>query len=525
MKRLLSALFLLCPAFLPAQQEFSLSQDVKEEYLSSMHKHITSEKLFGYVKYLSDSTLFEGRLAGSEGMARANRWVASLFEQWGLEPFGTAGSTGSVVYSGSVGSAGTAGSAGSAGSIEGYYQSYPHPCVEVNGECLLEILFPVGVKKDIDTLHKTYPWADGWFAGGTSASGDITAEIVYAGFGVSAPELGYDDYKGIDVKGKIVLIEGETPNSSYEKEDLLKWYPYTLHQYKVANAVAHGAIGMLYNWVPGPNNGYDPGFVYAYITSQVAEDVFKGTGKGTFREHRNRIVKDMKPSSFNTGKYARIKMSTVRNENAFASNIVGIVRGSDPVLRDEYVIVSGHLDHLGMIPYHIAGANDNNSSTAVLLGVAEALAKSSVKPKRSVIFMSIDGEEANLTGSTYYVNNPLVPKDKVVAILNLEQVGIGERINLSHGVEYDHFIQAMKDANDDFVHRKLSVRSNRHITRPRTDGAVFMKADYPCVDIGAGGGAPRYYHHPDDDWDTINPETLEDVAEFVFWSAIYLGNR
>ena len=139
--------------------------------------------------------------------------------------------------------------------------------------------------------------------------------------------------------------------------------------------------------------------------------------------------------------------------------------------------------------------------------------------------MSIDGEEANLTGSTYYVNNPLVPKDKVVAILNLEQVGIGERINLSHGVEYDHFIQAMKDANDDFVHRKLSVRSNRHITRPRTDGAVFMKADYPCVDMGAGGGDPRYYHHPDDDWDTINPETLEDVAEFVFWSAIYLGNR
>lgn len=93
-------------------------------------------------------------------------------------------------------------------------------------------------------------------------------------------------------------------------------------------------------------------------------------------------------------------------------NILGMIKGSDPILCNEYVIISAHLDHLGMIPFLIEGANDNNSSSAAMLGVAEALAKSKIKPKRSIIFMSVDGEEAGLTGSTYYTNHPLMPQTK-----------------------------------------------------------------------------------------------------------------
>ena len=105
-------------------------------------------------------------------------------------------------------------------------------------------------------------------------------------------------------------------------------------------------------------------------------------------------------------------MNATYNPNATGKNILGMIKGSDPILCNEYVIISAHLDHLGMIPFLIEGANDNNSSSAAMLGVAEALAKSKIKPKRSIIFMSVDGEEAGLTGSTYYTNHPLCPKTK-----------------------------------------------------------------------------------------------------------------
>ena len=469
-----------------------------EKYLEAMHKYITSDKLFGYVKHLSDSS-FEGRLTGTAGMARAADWAQGLFKEWGLEQI-----TGT----------------------KDYIQEFPHPSVEVLPGSTMNIWLPVAQAKSKEPVWvaKYYPWAQ-WYAGGTTGSGEITADVVYAGFGVTAPDLGYDDYKNIDVKGKIVLIEGETPNTSRERADLEKWYPYTLHQHKVENAVKHDAVGMLYKWVPGPNNGYDPNFIYAYVTDPIVDDLFAGTGYD-YKTIVEKIKKEQKPASFAMGKRATIKMNAVYNPNSKGLNVIGMVKGSDPALADEFVIVSGHLDHLGMIPHHIAGANDNNSSTAVLMGVAEAFAKSGEKPKRSILFINIDGEEAGLTGSTYYTKNPLVPKDKVVAVINLEQVGVGENIRISYKEANPELQDYFKNANSKYIHRQLMMRPNSHITRPRTDGAVFMKAGYPCADIGAfGGGWKSYYHEPRDNWNTINPEILQDVAKLVYWTAIEMTDK
>lgn len=468
--------------------------DTTGQYLAAMHRYITSEKLFGYVKHLSDSS-FEGRLAGSPGMAKAVKWAEERFAEWQLTPAGDNGS---------------------------YIQHFSHPCVEVRPGCSMNIQFPIG-KKGETWITKTYPWADGWFAGGTSGSGEVEAEVVYAGYGVTAPELGYDDYQGIEVKGKIVLIEGETPNRSHHPDSLALWYPYTLHQHKIENAVKHGAVGMLYKWVPGPNNAYDPHFIYCYVTSAVVDDLFAGTGR-TYRETIRKIRKNQKPCSFHTGKKAFIKMETDYTPQAQGKNVIGYIKGSDPQLSDEYVIISAHLDHLGMIPYHIAGANDNNSSTAVLMGVAEALAKSGVKPKRSILFINVDGEEAGLTGSTFYTQHPVVPKEKVIGILNLEQVGVGQELYISYGIEYPGIARYFREANERYVHRPLGCWSSRHLTRPRTDGAVFMKAGYPCADIGADGEEPAYYHHPKDDWNTITPEILQDCAKMLYWTAILMAD-
>lgn len=467
----------------------------EQKYLDAMHRIITSEKLFGYVRQLSDSVL-EGRLAGSPGMAKAVDIVKGYYLAWELIPAGDKGT---------------------------YIQEFPHPCVEIKEGSTMDILFPIlAGRKDVAWISKSYPWADGWFAGGMSDNGEVTADIVYAGFGVTAPELGYDDYKDIDVKGKIVLIEGETPNRSRQPDSLALWYNHTLHQTKLNNAVQHGAVGLLYKWVPGPNAPYNPGFVYCHVTDTVVNDIFRGTGK-TYAETIRKIYETQSPASFHTGKKAHIKMNATYNPNATGKNIIGVIRGSDPILANEYVIISGHLDHLGMIPYHIEGANDNNSATAVLLGVAEALSKSEIKPKRSVVFMSLDGEEAGLTGSTYYTRHPIFPKDKVAAIINLEQVGAGEILATSYNYKYPELAKIAQKVNQAYIHRRLLTWENFYRTRPRTDGAVFMQAGYPCMDYRSTGGG--FYHHPKDNTASINPEILQSEAEWLYWTTIFIANK
>lgn len=200
-----------------------------------------------------------------------------------------------------------------------------------------------------------------------------------------------------------------------------------------------------------------------------------------------------------------------------------MIKGSDPILCNEYVIISAHLDHLGMIPFLIEGANDNNSSSAAMLGVAEALAKSKIKPKRSIIFMSVDGEEAGLTGSTYYTNHSLVPQNKVVAILNLEQVGVGEMLGANYHYKYPELAELSEKANDRYVHRRLFTSETHFLPRPRTDGAVFMKAGYPCIDLWALGGG--YYHHPKDNTQSINPDILRAATEWLYWTTIFIADK
>ena len=152
-----------------------------QKYLNSYYQNITSDKLLEYVKELSGPK-YEGRLAGSKGMELASNWVIDLFDSWEIEPAGDNG---------------------------GYIQFFTHPCTEVT-DGSLEILFPVinNDKKIKEKVYitKSYPWAEGWYSGGATCNGEVTADVGYAGYGVSAPELGSDDYADIDVWGKIVLI-------------------------------------------------------------------------------------------------------------------------------------------------------------------------------------------------------------------------------------------------------------------------------------------------------------------------------
>ncbi len=495
-KTLLSLLAAL--VVLPSLHAAKKQTDNYKDYLKIFYKNVSSNDLMGYVEELSKEE-YEGRLVGTKGMQKAVDWSIDLFEDWGVKPFGVDGT---------------------------YIQPFPHIYSEIS-DADVKIHIPVGDNKSgKDFVTKSYPWSE-WYAGSLSADGEITAEIVYAGYGIIAPELGYNDYEGIDVKGKIVLIAGETPFRNSSAEDILKWHDHTLHQTKHRNAVEQGAIGMLYNWVAGPNSSYDENFVYCHVTSPIVNDIFVGTGK-TYKETIKKIRETKKPSSFNTGKKATIKVSAIHNPNGVGKNVVGIIEGTDPVLKDEYIIVGAHMDHLGMIPHLISGSNDNISATAALLATAKAISQGKIDTKRSIIFMHIDAEEANLGGSTFYCNNPLVPKEKVAAIINLESVGVGSSISVSAGVETPFFANYFKELNEKYIGRNLSTGSSRHLTRPRTDGAVFMKHGYPTVDVGSRGvgpGGKRYYHHPGDNITQITPDLMYDISKLVFLTTIKLANE
>ena len=179
-------------------------------------------------------------------------------------------------------------------------------------------------------VKKSYRYEDEFIPGGTTGAGKVTAEVVYVGYGITAPELGYDDYKGVDVKGKIVLLESEVPVGPGEKtlELFKKWRPYSFHQYKLKNAAAHGAAGMIYNYGPigNPNNAYVEGFVYHHVGAAVVADVFAGTG----RAHKDVVAairKDLKPQSFATGKTMTISNRSEHHPDGVGINLLGKITG------------------------------------------------------------------------------------------------------------------------------------------------------------------------------------------------------
>ncbi len=187
---------------------------------------------------------------------------------------------------------------------------------------------------------------------------------------------------------------------------------------------------MIYNYGPigNPNNAYVEGFVYHHVGAAVTADVFAGTGR-SHEEIVGRIRKELKPQSFATGKTMTISNKSEHHPDGAGVNLIGKITGTDPALKDEVIIIGGHLDHLGRLWKLLPGANDNATAVAVTLGVAEAMAKCAVKPKRTIVFFFFGSEEQSedqgTQGSHYYTEHPVYPLDKTDVFINME--GPGER--------------------------------------------------------------------------------------------------
>jgi len=482
--------YLILFLFLPVM---TLAQQPDERAIRNAMHSISSHDLLEYVKIQCDDK-YAGRLTGTEEYMMCADWLSGFLSENGLRPAGDNGS---------------------------WYQSYDLAYTLIGPDCGLSLHIP---QMNGEAILKHYEYVSEFMPGSTSGSGEITAEVVYAGYGITAPELGYDDYSGIDVKGKIILIEREAPVSpSAGAEKFNPWFTYSFHQYKLENAVKHGAAGMIYNYGPiaNPNNAYNKNFIYVHVGDSVVRDIFSGTGK-----NHNMVIKSieetLKPASFSTGKTVTVRMSTTHIPDGTGNNIIGLLPGTDPVLSKEVIIIGAHLDHMGRCYEIIPGANDNASAVAVMMGVARALNQNNIKLKRSILFVAFGSEEQGILGAKAYLDNPVFPLEKSV-LLNMDGVGVGNRINTNSGKDYPLLFAPFEKMNEKYIHRNLGANSFSNLGRPRLDAARFLTAGVPSLSFSTSGST-SYYHIPLDNLDIIKPEIMEDLAQLLLLAVIELGN-
>ena len=460
-----------------------------EQILQTFHS-ISSNEILPFAEELS-SDKYKGRLSGSPEYLEAAQWCAGKFKEWGVLPANNGN----------------------------YFQYFPNEYSEVFTKGSVTY-YP---KKDEEIrLH----FSDDYLPGSNSASGTVTGNLAYVGYGITAPELDYDDYKNVDVKGKIILLE---PGVPYTKNDttLAQWTPYAYHRCKFRNAVKHGAAGMLYiSKLANPNTVNLKNFVYAHIDPKIAKQIFSDAGKNYSDIKKG--LSEMKIPSFVLPDDQKVSI-TAKTEyfpDAKACNVVGMIEGSDPVLKNEVIIVGGHLDGQGYLGEIFPSALDNASGVADILGAAKAFAESEIKPKRSVLFILFGGEECGLYGSKFYAEHPLFPVDKTVLMINLDMVGNGTGFYIANGKSYPELYSHFENANEKYLHRKMGASGwQKNYGRPRSDASNFENAGITTFPLYTSESVfPVHYHQTLDKTDVLTPEIMEDAAKLLYLGILGIAN-
>lgn len=441
---------------------------------------IRPEAIHAHMQFLADD-LLEGRGTGTRGHEIAARFMASEFEEMGLEPAGDNGT---------------------------YFQNVPLRSIRPDraGSSLSIVQ---GKREQALTFAQDFVvTAD---PGRTDTS--VDAPLVYVGFGVTAPEQGYDDYAEVEAKGKVVAYLYGAP-ARFEST-IRAHYSSTVA--KAGNAAAHGAAGIILldspelerfysfkdrvtdltfpsmRWVDarGQPNDYFPQIRGAAIFSMGATaKVFEGSGKSP--EQAYAAAREGRPFSFALAGSAKIKIAS-KLENIRSTNVVARLRGSDPQVRDEYIVYTAHLDHLGIgEPVNgdriYNGAMDNASGSACLLEIARAYSQTTLRPRRSILFVSVTGEEEGLLGSDYFAHYPTVAKDGLVADINIDGAPLLWPIEdvVARGAEHSTLDAAAHEAAgrlkmevspDPYPEQVLFIRSDQY---------SFVKQGIPSLFLSSG---------------------------------------
>ena len=460
-------------------------------------------------RYLNDvkslaSPEMEGRGAGTKGLTRAEHLIEKRYKELGLQPAGAHG--------------------------------YAQPFSLITGAKLkpdnsLKVEAS-GVTTDLKIDQDFVPFS-------FSLSGEVSGPVVFAGYGITADEFHYDDYNGLDVKDKIVIVLRYEPSGFAEKSG---HHGVTQHSQlitKAINARNHGAKAVIvvngklgdgeedlltrFGSVSGPEN---VGIVFAQVKNAVADSWFQSAGK-SLKDLQAHIDAITQPASFAFAESRRVSLHIdIETTHATVNNVLAWLPGQT----DEYVIVGAHYDHLGygnfdsLAPSQIGqihpGADDNASGTAGVLELARLLAPQRGQLKRSILFMDFAGEELGLLGSAAWVKDPTRPLTKAVAMINMDMIGrikddkvyIG---GVGTGSTFKSVLeQAQKDAPFKIEYSAGGYASSDHTS--------FVSKKIPVLFFFSGLHSD--YHKPSDTWDKINAPSAARLLDLVGNVAVQLAS-
>ncbi|HEY4086768.1 MAG TPA: M28 family metallopeptidase [Bryobacteraceae bacterium] len=494
---------------------------------------ISADSLLTEIKTLSSDS-FEGRKPGTEGGRKSVEYMEDQFKKLGLKP-GNPNKT----YRQDVPLAGII--------------SNPTAEFTVNGHAV-----PAQFKKDFIALSQHY----------TSIVDVKDSDVVFVGYGVSAPEYNWDDYKGVDVKGKTVLMlvndpQIPDPNNPAKLDDsmfkgrAMTYYGRWTYKYEIAAEKGAAAVMIIHetpmagypfsvvvdSWsgenftIQRPDNNEKTVPVEGWFTYDKAAELCKAAGLDLAVLKNSALQRDFKPVTLPGAKATFHIENTMRKIQS--QNVVGKIEGSDPARANEYVIYTAHWDHLGWDTslqgdqiYN--GAADNASGSAGLLEIARAYTKLYPRPKRSILFLSVTAEEQGLLGAEYYAENPLYDLKYTLADINMDGLNLW-------GKTRDMVLIGLGNSELDDIAADVLKSHNRVVkgdAEPekgffyRSDHFEFAKQGVPALDPDAGtdfigkpeeyGKAKREYytehdyHKPSDevkpDWDLSG--AVEDLRVF-----------
>jgi hypothetical protein len=477
---------------------------------------ITADLVHAHLTYLASDTL-KGRNTPSPGLDSAAAYIASVFREAGLKPVN-----------------GT------------YFESFALNRISLGDTNALQITSG-GVTRSFAIKDDFTPFD---MTGDRLSSGDV----VFAGYGITAPELKYDDYQGIDVKGKIVFVlrhePGEEDSSSVFKGKLAT--DYSNVNTKVRIAVEHGAVAVLvatdplnhtmltargFPWpslskfIPKDALPYtlaaeeSEKIPVAHVGPKVIETLFGSVD--SLRALQASIDRTVAPRSFALkGTSASVRTTTVI-DRAETRNVVGLIEGRDPALKDQLVILGAHYDHVGYKKEHAPGedyifngADDNASGTTAVLGIAAAFGAADQRPRRSVLFIAFAGEEKGLFGSEYYSRKPLFPLNKTIAMLNMDMVGRNsvDSLSLIGGGKESAINRLTREENEGIGF----VLVDELLSGGGSDHQSFSKRNVPVLFYHSG--LHRDYHQVSDHAEAIDMNKVARVARLVYRTAWRLAD-
>jgi aminopeptidase YwaD len=437
---------------------------------------VSVSNLQAHVKYLASPEL-EGRFAIAPGAHKAADYIARVFQQSGLEPKGT----------------------------NGYFQDWE-----------LTLGFKSGADNSLK-IRGGRVWeapAEAIRPLNLTANTKVEGELVFVGYGISQPNAGYDDYANVDVSGKIAVILRGAPNWEGVSADITRAARIPT---KVQTALQKGAVGVIL--VNQPDNdrllplgmrGRAPAANAALLNVQasVGDKLLQPLGL-TVADAVKRINEKGLPISAPLNATAEVSASIEPNRGV-ARNVVGFIPGSDPQLRDEVIVIGAHYDHLGYgevgslapEPGDIhPGADDNASGTAAIMELARLLAQNRDRLKRSVLVIAFSAEEEGLLGAEHFLQNPTIPRENIVAMLNFDMVGrmSNNRVSVSGVGTAAEWEGILKTANTESLNLQLSQSASGG-----SDHMPFMRREIPVLFFFTGMHPD--YHRPSDTWEKINYE-------------------